>query len=49
VAHPNDPEVARKQLQLSAVKMSQAERDALLAKIKRQIDEIDSRRKPRGS
>jgi len=42
--HPNDPEVVSHQLRLSAVKMSQAERDGLLAAIDRELAKIDQRR-----
>jgi hypothetical protein len=42
--HPNDPEVVSHQMRLSAVKMSQAEREGLLAVIDRELARLDQRR-----
>ena len=39
--HPNDPDVVAHQMKMAAVTMTREERDALLAKIDRQLREID--------
>lgn len=43
--HPNDPDVTRHQVRMSAVKMSEEERADVLRSINRQIEEIDRRKK----
>jgi len=43
--HPNDPREERRQIRMSAVKMSRAERESLLVLLRRRIDEIDRRRR----
>ena len=39
--HPNDPDVVAHQMKMAAVTMTHEERDALLARIDRQLREID--------
>ena len=44
--HPNDPDVVAHQLKMAAVKMTEHEREALVASIDRQLREIDVRKRP---
>jgi hypothetical protein len=39
--HPNDPDVVAHQMKMAAVTMPHEERDALLARVDRQLREID--------